>query len=292
MSAKKDPAKSWKNPLFVDNMAATGVSRSLRLGSELRKKVRNGWALGTFIIDFPDPAMLTAVALAGFEFVVLDMEHSAVGFSKLDELLNAGRAAGIPMLVRPWGKDTGLIGKILDMGAHGIMAPHVGTAARARQIVEQARFAPVGKRGFSPLTKFDSIEAPLEDLDASTYVVVQIEGRDAIEQVSDIAAVSGIDAIFVGPYDLALSLDVPPGSEEVFAAAERVARAVPDNLDVGIYIDDPATAGAWVDRGFALQCVSFDGRMMASGARSVVAAARSSVAGQTGGGLRRLKEFE
>jgi 2-keto-3-deoxy-L-rhamnonate aldolase RhmA len=292
MSNKTDSAKTWKNPHYVDNSGSRFVSRSLLLGSELREKVRSGWALGTFVIDLPDPAVLTAISLAGFDFAVLDMEHSSVGFSRLEVLLDAGRAAGIPMLVRPWGEDAGLIGKILDMGAHGIMAPHVGTPERALAVVEQARFAPLGNRGFSPLTKFSAIEEPLKTFDESTYVVVQIEGRDAIDRVGDIAAVSGIDAIFVGPYDLALSLDVPPGSEEVFAAAQRIADAVPDTLGVGIYIDDPATAATWRDRGFALQCVSFDGRMLASGARSVVAAARGSLDDQKRAEPRRVKEAE
>ena len=292
MSEKSDSAKSWRNPSFVEGAGADTVSASLLLGGALRDKVRGGLALGTFVIDIPDPSTLAAIAVAGFEFAVLDMEHSPVGFSSLEALLNAGRAAGLPMLVRPWGKDTGLIGKILDMGAHGVMVPHVGTPERAREVVEQTRFAPLGKRGFSPLTKFDSIREPLKDLDEATYVVVQIEGRDAIDRVSEIAAVPGIDAIFVGPYDLALSLDVPPGSEEVVAAAERVANAVPAELGVGIYIDDPATVGAWQSRGFTLQCVSFDGRMMAAGARAVVTEARESLQDQKRGELRQVKEAE
>lgn len=284
MSDKTDSARTWKNPLYVAGSETT--SRSLLLGNDLRKKVTAGWALGTFVIDIPDPATLTTVALAGFDFAVLDMEHSAAGFTKLEAMLNAGRAAGIPMLVRPWGEDTGLIGKILDMGAHGIMAPHVGSAERAREVVDQARFPPLGKRGFSPVTKFDSIEEPLRTLDEASYVVVQIEGREAINKGAEIAAVPGIDAIFVGPYDLALSLDVPPGSEAVYAAAERIAKAVPKHLGVGIYIDDPATAGDWAKRGFALQCVSFDGRMLADGSRAVVNAAKASMQDQQLGNLR------
>ena len=292
MSAKSDSAKTWRNPSFVAGAGADTVAASLLLGGVLRERVQSGLALGTFVIDIPDPSTLTAVAIAGFEFAVLDMEHSPVDFGRLEALLNAGRAAGIPMLVRPWGTDVGLIGKILDMGAHGIMVPHVGTPERAREVVEQARFAPLGKRGFSPLTKFDSIEQPLKALDEATYIVVQIEGRDAIDRVSEIAAVPGIDAIFVGPYDLALSLDVPPGSEEVVTAAERVASAVPPELGVGIYIDDPSKVAAWQSRGFSLQCVSFDGRMMASGASSVVNSARKSLQEHELGALRQVKEGE
>ena len=135
-----------------------------------------------------------------------------VDFSRLEALIGAGQAAGLATLVRPWGEDVGLIGKVLDIGANGIMASHVESPARARAIVEQARFAPRGNRGFSPLTKYDALGEPLRTLDDATYVVAQIEGRQALANIAAIATVPGVDAVFVGPYDLALSLGVPPGS--------------------------------------------------------------------------------
>ena len=277
MNEKNHPAKSWKNPLYVENGGSARLAESLLRGNTLRQKTAAGWALGSFLIELPTPATLTALAVAGFDFVVLDMEHSSVGFSALESLIVAGQAVGLTVLVRTWGEDTGLIGKVLDMGAHGIMAPHVGTPERARSIVEQARFKPLGNRGFSPLMKFDSLEAPLQMLGEATYVVVQIEGKEALARAADIAAVPGIDAIFVGPYDLALSLGVLPGSAEVHKAAERIAATVPAHLALGIYIDDPASCGEWAARRFALQCVSFDGRMLADGARRVAGMALNCV---------------
>ncbi|MGH8247367.1 MAG: HpcH/HpaI aldolase family protein [Gammaproteobacteria bacterium] len=271
---EKSDVKNWRNPLFVENAGAEKVSQSLLQGEVLRRKTAAGWALGTFLVELPNTSTLTAMSLAGFDFVVLDMEHSSVDFSKLEILIAAGQAAGLATLVRTWGEDIGLIGKVLDMGANGIMAPHVETRERARAIVEQTRFAPLGLRSFSPLTKYDSLSEPLRTLDDSTYVVIQIEGREALGRIGEIASVPGIDAVFVGPYDLALSLGVPPGSAQVYAAAERLAEAVPRNLGLGIYIDDPATCGDWASRRFSLQCVSFDGRMLSNGARSVVTQAR------------------
>ena len=84
----------------------------------------------------------------------------------------------------------------------------------------------------------------------------------------------GIDAVFVGPYDLALSLGVAPGSPEVFEAAGRLARSVPRGPALGIYVDDPARSAEWAARRFTLQVIGFDGRMLASAARAVVAQAR------------------
>lgn len=274
MNEKSDVARTWRNPLAVENAGAERISQSLLQGGKLRQKVAAGWALGTFIVELPNTSTLTALSLAGFDFVVLDMEHSSVDFSKLEPLIAAGQAAGLAILVRTWGEDIGLIGKVLDMGANGIMAPRVETPERTRSIVEQTRFAPRGSRGFSPLTKYDSLGEPLRALDDSTYVVIQIEGRHAIDRIGEIASVPGIDAVFVGPYDLALSLGVPPGNAQVYAAAERLAKAVPRDLGLGIYIDDPAKCGDWAARRFSLQCVSFDGRMLSNAARSVVMQAR------------------
>lgn len=267
-------ARKWRNPLLVESAGAEKISRSLMLGAELRRKTAAGWALGTFVIECPVPATLNALALAGFDFVVVDMEHSSVDFSTLAPLITAGQSVGLAVLVRPWGSEVGLIGKLLDMGANGIMAPRVESPDRARAIVEQARFAPLGNRGFSPLTKYDSLSEPLRALDDSTYVVVQIEGRQAMEKIGEIASIQGIDAVFVGPYDLALSLGVAPGSAQVFAAAEQLSKAVPRSLALGIYIDDPAKCADWAARRFALQCVSFDGRMLSNGARSVATHAK------------------
>jgi 2-keto-3-deoxy-L-rhamnonate aldolase RhmA len=276
MSDKPD-ARSWRNPLVSESSSAERIAANLMLGAELRRKAAAGWALGTFVIECPVPATLTALALAGFDFVVVDMEHSSVDFSTLAPLIAAGHAAGLPVLVRPWGAEVGLIGKALDLGANGVMAARVESPDRARAVVEQARFAPLGNRGFAPLTKYDSMSEPFRALDDSTYVVVQIEGRQAMEKVGEIASIPGIDAVFVGPYDLALSLGVPPGSPQVFTAAEQMSKVVPRNVALGIYIEDPAKCAEWSTRRFSLQCLSFDGRMLSNGAKSFVKHAKAGV---------------
>jgi 2-keto-3-deoxy-L-rhamnonate aldolase RhmA len=266
---------SWVNPNHRASEAATRMAESLTRGEQLRAKMRQGLALGTFLIELPTRNTLSAIALGGFDFVVIDMEHSSIDFAQLEMLVGAGNAAGLVTLVRPWSTDAGLIGKILDCGAHGIMAPHVDSPERARDVVAQARFAPRGSRGFSPLAKYDALATPLSTLSDSTVVVVQIEGRDGLSRVKEIAAVEGIDAVFIGPYDLSLSLDVPPGSPAVFAAAEDMAKAVPSSVNLGLYVDDPTHSAKWAGLRFSLQCVSFDGRMLADAARDVVSRARS-----------------
>jgi len=270
-------ARSWRNPNSVGGTAAGRIAEALTLGRTLRGKSAAGLALGSFVIDCPAPATVTALALAGFDFVVLDMEHSPTDLARLEGLLAAAQVAGVPAIVRPWSTEAGLIGKILDIGAHGIMAPHVGSAEQARSIVEQCRYPPRGSRGVCPLSKYDALAEPLRMLDEAVYVILQIEGRTGIERLADIAAVPGIDALFVGPYDLAMSLGVAPGSAQVFETAGQLAGSVTSGPALGIYLDDPRQCGAWAARRFPLQVVSFDGRLLADAARGAAAAARASV---------------
>jgi 2-keto-3-deoxy-L-rhamnonate aldolase RhmA len=274
MAKKTDNGRAWRNPNLLTGAAARQLAQGLLLGEKLRRKARTDLALGTFLIELPCSATLSTLAVAGFDFVVLDLEHSAIDFSTLERLIRAAHAAGLAALVRPLGGELSAIGKILDLGANGIMAPHVDTAEKARRVVEQARFPPRGLRSFSPISRFDALEHPIRELDDATYVIVQIEGRKGIEQIGEIAAVPGLDAVFVGPYDLALSLNAPPGGAEVFAAAKAAARRLPEGISMGIYVDDPSTSAKWAASRFNLQCVSFDGRMLANGARAVVELAR------------------
>lgn len=272
-----DEKNAWMNPRAVESGVAARLAANLTQGSVLREKVRSGCALGTFLIEMPTPSVVSGLAVAGFDFVVLDMEHSVTGFSRLESLIASGHASGMAVIVRTWGKEPGLIGKVLDMGANGVMASHVDSPEEAGRIVEQARFAPLGKRGFSPLARFDVLKRPLAELNRATYVICQIEGATALARAPEIADVPGVDALFVGPYDLALSMNARPGSPVVFEAAEQIARSVPEDRALGIYIDDPEECANWAARRFTLQCVSFDGRMFADGARETVARARGAL---------------
>lgn len=269
-----DKPNEWVNPRSIRGDAASRLAENLTRGASLRGKVNTGWALGTFLIEIPSPGTIDGLSSAGFDFVVLDMEHSSIGFSRLETLLAAGHASGMATLVRTWGNEPGLIGKVLDMGAHGVMASHVDSPERARQVVNEARFGPLGRRGFSPLTRLDALTRPLSELNDATYVICQIEGASALAHAREISRVPGVDAVFVGPYDLALSMGVQPGSSEVFEAAGRIAGVVAKGRGLGIYVDDPAQCAGWATRGFALQCVSFDGRMFADGARRTAERAR------------------
>ncbi len=252
------------------NATVAALRSAADLGPRLVERSLAGLVIGTFIIEIPCAAAVRAVALAGFDFAVIDMEHSTLGYDALEPLVISAQAVGLAALVRVWGEDTGLIGKALEAGANGLLIPHVGSAGRARDIVRQTRFSPLGSRSFSPLTRYDGLGQSKADISARTIVIAQIEGVDGLAAAEEIAATPGIDGIFIGTHDLSSSLNVAIDDPAVALAASKVASRVPRSSVKGVYLDRPENSRMWCDLGFQLQCVSFDGRMLANAAASVV----------------------
>jgi 2-keto-3-deoxy-L-rhamnonate aldolase RhmA len=258
--------------------AGTRIHAAVTAGRALRAAYRERSVLGTFLIELPSPRTIRALALAGFDFVVLDLEHSAYGVETVEGLVAECHVCGLPALVRVCSLDAGMIGKLLDLGANGIMAPHVRNARDAAEVVRAARYAPGGERGVAPLIGHRAAWDLDDDTGSSVIVVVQIEGSDAVAAAGEIAAVPGVDGVFVGPYDLAQSLGEGNGADiespAVVAASEAVASRCGQSAMLGIYVDDPVRSEAWSRRGFRLQCVGFDGRMLLDGASRVLSQAR------------------
>jgi 2-keto-3-deoxy-L-rhamnonate aldolase RhmA len=246
----------------------------------LGRAILDGYAqttvLGTFLIELPTRATIKALALAGFDFVILDLEHSAFGVESLPGLISEAHLLNLPALVRISSHDSGLITKVLDAGANGIMAPHVSNAAQAKKIIEAARYAPHGERGLAPLIGFANLPRSQIALDPDIVVMLQIEGEEGVAHSAEIAAVPGVSGLFVGPYDLSQALGIPGDVENprVAEAALRVAADASAASLLGVYVHDPRRSALWSERGFRFQCIGFDGRMLLEGARQFVGAAR------------------
>lgn len=265
----------------MHEVSGQGAAAGLRLraaltaGDRLRATYPRRPVLGTFLIELPTPRAVRAVALAGFDFVVIDLEHSSCGMDGLGPLITEAQLAGVAALVRVWALDDGLVGRVLDTGANGVVIPRVRDAAEASRAVEAARYGPLGSRGLAPLITYGALGISQATVGDSVVVVTQIEGVNAVEEAAAIAEVEGVDAVLVGPYDLSQALGRPGDvrGHAVAEAAVKVAAACGDHAMLGIYVDDPADSQAWVERGFRLQCIEFDGRMLLSGARSALATA-------------------
>jgi 4-hydroxy-2-oxoheptanedioate aldolase len=159
----------------------------------------------------PSPAIVEMVGYAGFDYVIIDLEHGPSGLETLENMLRAAQAAGTAALVRLPSPAQADVLRVLDAGADGILVPHVEDVAGAQAVIAHAYYPPAGQRGISTVSRaarhaIVSPQAHLSGANARTAVMLMIESRGAVEQLDLIIALDGIDGIFVGPNDLASAL--------------------------------------------------------------------------------------
>ncbi len=179
--------------------------------------------LGT-MVQIQSPQMVEVVGMAGFDYVVLDMEHTALAVDSVEELVRAAEASGLATIVRPPCADPSLIGRLLDSGVSALVMPRISTEAQARDAVSACRFPPNGVRGVCPHVRAGKYGLmPIKEYiggAADVSVGVLIETKHAAENLRAIVAVPGIDFAMVGPTDLAFELGVSQGSARI-AAVQR-----------------------------------------------------------------------
>jgi 4-hydroxy-2-oxoheptanedioate aldolase len=222
--------------------------------SGLRERIEAGEELlGTFI-DLGSPVAAEIAARAGFDWLVLDLEHGAGGRdTTLAQLLAAAR---VPVLVRVPSATSEELGWVLDFGAAGLVIPRVGGVAEAAAAVDRSRYA--GERGLHGGVRaagFGLDPGYLARADGERVAMVQIETRGALEQAAEIAALPGVDVLFLGPYDLGHALGLPPGPEtvEMQRTAERVASAAREaGKAAAVFLGEPGLASRYRELGFTL----------------------------------------
>jgi len=203
---------------------------------------------GPFMIT-ADPAFVEAAGYAGYDFVLLDMEHGPGTFENLQNLIRAANVAGVCPVVRvPRGSDI-WIDQALDVGAGGIMIPQIDTAEQAKAAVAAAKFAPRGNRGTCRFVRSACYGgmpgAEYFQQAQDTVVIVQAEGRKAVENLDEILSVEGIDIVFVGPYDLSSSLGLigQINHPKVMECIQEICdRAAVKGVKVGCFADNVHSA--------------------------------------------------
>lgn len=187
--------------------------------------------IGTFV-KTPSPHVIEVIGTCGLDFAVVDAEHAAFDRSTLDIMMLAGLAAKIPLFVRIPEMNAAVVLSCLDLGAAGLLVPHVDSAQQAREVVAMARYRG-GIRGYSGGPRAAGyatllMSETLERGDA-TPIFCQIESPEAVEAAADIAATDGVAGLFVGRADLALAMGLTDSrAPEVLAATQRVLDAAKD----------------------------------------------------------------
>lgn len=205
-------------------------------------RVRAGEVLvGTFL-KTPAFHSVEILSRSGLDFAVADTEHAPIGNADIDRMVAS--SSGWPLLVRVARNEASAIASVLDLGAGGVIVPHVRSAEDALSVLDAADFHR-GRRGFSPSVRAGGYgtEAPAhyrQRSDAERLVAVQIEDAEAVERIDTIAAVEGVDVLFIGPADLALSIGCKPDDPRLMQAIEKVAEAgLRHHRTVGIFVGAP-----------------------------------------------------
>ena len=243
--------------------------------------ILNGW------LTISNGFSAEVMAHQGYDTLTVDLQHGVNDEMNLIAMLQAiSTTETVPIIRVPW-LEPGTIMKALDMGAYGVICPMINTAEDAKKFVEYTSYAPMGRRSFGPVRAVIYGGNDYPDHANDTIVrFAMIETAEALDNLDAILGVEGLDAIYIGPSDLSLSLGCKPTFDAVEPpVAEAIdhilERATAYGLKAGIHNGTTAAARARIEKGFRFVTVSSDARIMATGSQSIVAEMRDLLAPKT-----------
>lgn len=242
--------------------------------SKLKERIRNGEAVIGCWLNLGSPITAEIVGMAGYDWVLIDLEHGAGGEQDVISQLQALSATPTAALVRVEGHDRRRIHRVLDMGAEGVICPHIDDAVEAGEAVDGIRYPPHGSRGVAKMVRatgfgrnFDAYYAGSND---GILGVMQIESQESLQHLDEIAAVDGVDVLFIGPADLTMSLgifgqfDHPLFTDAVNATVTAARKA---GKAVGILLFNPDDYARYHALGIRMIACGADATFVAEGSR-------------------------
>jgi 2-keto-3-deoxy-L-rhamnonate aldolase RhmA len=222
--------------------------------------------LGHFIVEFATPGIGHILKAAGCDFTLFDLEHSGFGFETVKSAMRYFEAADVATIVRVPSKEYHHIARACDMGAEGIMIPMVGNAAEAKAIVDCMKYFPLGKRGVALGVAHDNysagaVQEKFTAANARTTLFCQIETAEGAENADAIAAVAGVDCLWVGHFDLSVSLGIPGEFDHpkfLKAIAQTIAATKKHGKALGRLVPTTDLGIALYKQGFDFCCYSGD----------------------------------
>lgn len=239
-----------------------------------REKLEEGGRLlGTMVTTFASADLPKILARCGFDFFVVDCEHGSFTTREVADMLAVARAISLPGVVRIPELRREHVLKFLEMGAEGLLLPNTESAEQAQQLVDWAKYAPMGHRGVSlnrPHTDFEKVDGRtyMEQSNRGTVLMAQIESREGVEHVAEIMAVDCIDLALIGPNDMSqdyglLGQYTHPEMEAAFAKV--VAGAQASGKRAGGHFSGAAALKPWLDRGMTVNMWNSDLGMLKAG---------------------------
>jgi 4-hydroxy-2-oxoheptanedioate aldolase len=247
----------------------------LKQGNPVKKKIAAGESVyGTFVLS-AEASFVEMIGYSGFDFVLIDTEHSPNTMEQVVNLVRAADVAGALPIVRVTCNSPELILRALDVGAGAVVVPQVNTALEAAAAVRAARYAPEGERGLAGIVRAAKYGLlPLDDYmkaaNSETLVITQVEHIDAIKNLDEILAVEGLDGIFIGPADLSQSMGCagqfqnPEFRQAIHSVIDKARRT---DKWVGIFCLNAEDANYWKKAGAQLLTIGSEGMIFTAALR-------------------------
>lgn len=247
----------------------------------LKEKLDRGEkALGTFF-EVGSEAAIEGLGYTGLDYIIIDTEHGPFGVESTMNFIRAAELKGLTPLVRVMDVSRPSVLKNLDIGAMGLVVPCIETVEEASKLVEWAKYYPVGKRGFFYARKAGygyeefskNVQGYFDICNRETLLLPQCETKGCLDNIEKIAALEGVDGIFIGPYDLSIGLGIPAQfNEPIFIdAIARILKACKDNNKLSfIFTGDPAKANQYFKQGFDSVTVNTDMAFYMAGIKAMV----------------------
>lgn len=252
--------------------------------------LRSIWANGGVIVNgwltIPSSFSAEVMAQQGFDSIVVDMQHGAIDYQTALTMLQAITTTSvIPMARVPWNDPASLM-RILDAGAYGVICPMINTVEQAEALVQACKYPPRGYRSCGPVrAKYSCGADYLDGADEQLLVIAQIETAEAVANLDGILEVPGIDAIYVGPSDLAMALGSHARRGQQDAAVVAAKKKIVETCDrhdkpAGIHTPSAQKAREMVNEGYRLVTIASDDRLMAAKAKAEVATMREALSSE------------
>jgi 4-hydroxy-2-oxoheptanedioate aldolase len=242
----------------------------MRLENVVKQKLRNGEVVMGVFNPLPSPDVVEILALAGFDFILLDAEHGRISPDDAYPMILAAEARDVPIFVRVGENDRQVILKYLDLGVSGVMIPQTSTPELVAEAVSAMRYAPEGVRGLAGGRTFDygvgrTMPELIGAINERVLTIAQFEHIDALPHVNEMLATPGLDVLFVGPSDLGQSMGYGGqyGIPEVEAVIQQVIDAARGtNVALAIVAPDIATVNKRIAQGFQMIVPNAPGLLM------------------------------
>ncbi|TPI77270.1 aldolase/citrate lyase family protein [Mesorhizobium sp. B2-8-9] len=252
--------------------------------SEFRQKCIGKTNLVGSFAAIPHPVAVEVMALSGLDFLCIDWEHAQISRDMIEAMVRAADVHRVPAMVRVPGHAPEAIQAALDSGAQGVLVPRVSTAEQAAIAVKASRYPPQGARGVGPGRAAGygyRIPEYLASANNRTIVAVQVETSEGLVNIEAIAAVDGVDVVFVGPGDLSVSIDAvgPAGADKLSEAIGTIIRVtIAHGRTAGIFCASPQTVSRWAAIGASFFVLASDTMFLGAGAAANGTAARAELA--------------